>query len=90
MQELSRLEDDNAVFKLMGPIMVKQENVDAVMNVDNRLKYLHAELDRVEKEIKDAQEGAEKCQKVLAEVAGQFRKFQEEAQKKQAAATKKE
>jgi len=81
-QELDLLEDENAVYKLMGPVMVKQELVDARMNVDNRLKYLHGELERIEKEIKEAQDGAEACQKKLGEMAQMFRKLQEEAAKK--------
>ncbi len=42
-QELERLEADAAVYKLMGPVLVKQDLVEARANVGKRLEYINAE-----------------------------------------------
>ncbi len=79
------LEDDNAVYKLMGPVMVKQELSDVKMNVSNRLKYLHGELERIEAEAKTIQEQQEKHQKNLVDMTNFIRRIQREAAEKAAA-----
>ncbi len=66
----------------MGPVMVKQELFDTKSNVENRLKYLNAELARIEEELRVAQEGAETQQKKLTELTEQVRKIQREAVEK--------
>lgn len=43
-QELELLEDDAVLYKLVGPVMIKQELDEAKSNVDNRLKYFKGEL----------------------------------------------
>lgn len=43
-QELVLLKPSNTVFKMMGPVLVKQDIEDAKMNVDKRIKYITSEL----------------------------------------------
>ena len=43
-QELDILEEDDAVFKLVGPILVKQDLADAKSNVEKRLEFINNEL----------------------------------------------
>ncbi len=38
------LNDDSVVYKLVGPVLVKQEADDAKLNVTNRLKFINGEL----------------------------------------------
>jgi len=52
-KEMDLLDDSAVVFKLVGPVLVKQELDDAKLNVANRLKYITAELDKIEKQAKD-------------------------------------
>ena len=40
------------MYKMVGPVLVKQELSDVKMNVDARIKYLKGELDRIENEAK--------------------------------------
>ncbi|VDN00704.1 unnamed protein product [Thelazia callipaeda] len=42
--ELDLLEDDAKVFKLIGPVLVKQDIVEAKQNVEKRLNYITAEM----------------------------------------------
>lgn len=73
----------------MGPVMVKQELFDTKSNVQDRLKYLNAELARIEEELRVAQDGAEAQQKKLTELTEHVRKIQREAVEKQKAAAPK-
>lgn len=42
-RELERLPGDAAVFKLVGPTLVRQDTVEAATNVAKRLQYIQAE-----------------------------------------------
>ncbi len=43
MQELERLEPDASVFKLVGPVLIRQDLVEARANVTKRLEFISAE-----------------------------------------------
>jgi prefoldin beta subunit len=43
-QELDKLEDDAKVYKLVGPVLVKQELTEAQSNVQKRIDYINGEL----------------------------------------------
>jgi chaperonin cofactor prefoldin len=43
VQELERLEPDAGVFKLVGPVLVRQDLVEARANVTKRLEYISGE-----------------------------------------------
>ncbi|KAK0403699.1 hypothetical protein QR680_017074 [Steinernema hermaphroditum] len=70
--EFDLLEDDAKVFKLIGPVLVKQDLTEARQNVQKRLEYITAEIKRVEgmigdfdKQIKEQTEGLTKSQATL-------------------------
>eukprot|EP00850_Spirogloea_muscicola_P024367 SM000701S21273 [mRNA] locus=s701:97:1099:+ [translate_table: standard] len=42
-KELELLEDDAAVYKLIGPVLVRQDLVEARANVAKRIEYITAE-----------------------------------------------
>lgn len=47
-QELELLEDDATVYKMVGPLLVKQDLVEAKSNVGKRLEYIEGELKRLD------------------------------------------
>ncbi|EZA56724.1 hypothetical protein DMN91_000791 [Ooceraea biroi] len=47
-KELDLLKADNEVFKLVGPVLVKQDLCEAKQNVDKRMDYIKSELKRVD------------------------------------------
>lgn len=47
-QELDLVEDGNNVFKLVGPVLVKQDLLEAQANMQKRLDFIAGELSRVE------------------------------------------
>lgn len=44
LQELDLLEEDANVYKLIGPVLVKQDLAEANANVRKRIEYISAEL----------------------------------------------
>lgn len=44
LQELDRLEADAKVFKLIGPVLVKQDLAEARQNVEKRITYIRTEM----------------------------------------------
>ncbi|KAF3488963.1 hypothetical protein F2Q69_00053790, partial [Brassica cretica] len=44
LKELDLLEDDANVYKLIGPVLVKQDLAEANANVRKRIEYISAEL----------------------------------------------
>jgi len=51
-KELELLEDDANVFKLIGPVLVKQDLAEAKANVNKRIEYITAELKRMDATLK--------------------------------------
>ena len=49
------MEEDAAVYKLIGPALIKQDVTEAKANVDKRIEYITAEMTRSEKSVKALQ-----------------------------------
>lgn len=43
-QEFALLEEDANIYKLIGPVLVKQDRSEATSNVDKRLEFIRAEM----------------------------------------------
>ncbi|KAF9056494.1 Prefoldin [Panaeolus papilionaceus] len=59
-KEFAQLKPENAVYKLIGPVLVKQDQVEAKTNVETRLDFIRSEIRRVESQIKDIEGKQEK------------------------------
>ncbi len=44
MQEFEKLEPSNDVYKLIGPVLVKQDQAEAKTNVNTRLDFIKGEM----------------------------------------------
>ncbi|KAI5806325.1 Prefoldin [Geopyxis carbonaria] len=42
-KEFAGLADDANIYKLVGPVLLKQDRAEAVMNVDKRLEFIEGE-----------------------------------------------
>ena len=51
-QELARLDEGACIYKLIGPALIKQDQLEAKANVQKRLDYIKAELDRLDTQLK--------------------------------------
>ena len=58
-QEFKLLEDDANVFKLVGPVLVKQDLQEARANVDKRIDCIKEELVRVDGQTKETEKKLE-------------------------------
>ncbi|CAG8634871.1 490_t:CDS:2 [Paraglomus brasilianum] len=59
-KEFKLLKEDANIYKLIGPVLVKQDKSEAVSNVDKRLEYIRSEIKRVEGQITDLTQKSEK------------------------------
>ncbi|KAI0673297.1 Prefoldin beta-like protein [Trametes maxima] len=67
-KEFASLTDENTVYKLVGPVLVQQDQAEAKQNVDTRLDFIKSEIKRVEGQLKDLGEKAEKKKMELVEI----------------------
>jgi prefoldin beta subunit len=44
MQEFAGLDDDANIYKLVGPVLLKQDRTEAVLAVDGRLEFIDKEM----------------------------------------------
>ncbi|KAL8119080.1 prefoldin subunit 6-like [Apium graveolens] len=53
LKELDLLKEDANVYKLIGPVLVKQDLAEANANVRKRIEYISAELKRLDAALQD-------------------------------------
>ncbi|PIL36075.1 hypothetical protein GSI_01735 [Ganoderma sinense ZZ0214-1] len=58
-KEFAALTAENTVYKLVGPVLVQQDQAEAKQNVDTRLDFIRGEIKRVEGQLKDLGEKSE-------------------------------
>ncbi|KAK6124096.1 hypothetical protein DH2020_042181 [Rehmannia glutinosa] len=56
LKELDLLNEDANVYKLIGPVLVKQDLAEANANVRKRIEYISAELKRLDGTLQDLEE----------------------------------
>ncbi len=76
-KEFKTLSNDSNIYKLVGPVLLKQDRDDAKRTVDGRLEFIGKEIKRVEGTIKELQE---KSEKMRGELAALQQKIQMEQQ----------
>jgi len=62
------LEDDANVYKLIGPVLVKQDLLEARGNVGKRLDYIRSETERLDKAAQAMEKRHEEKQKAIIEL----------------------
>ncbi|KZT62694.1 Prefoldin [Calocera cornea HHB12733] len=78
-QEFKSLTSDNDVYKLIGPVLVKQDQSEAKSNVEKRLEYIRNEISRVEIQLKELNGRQEKKRLQLVHLQGQMESQQPSA-----------
>ncbi|OJJ60695.1 hypothetical protein ASPSYDRAFT_756796 [Aspergillus sydowii CBS 593.65] len=58
--EFTSLDDDANIFKLIGPVLLKQDKSEALMAVNGRLEFIEKEIKRIEGQIKENEEKTDK------------------------------
>ena len=75
-QELALLDGSNVVFKLLGPVLVKQELGEARATVGKRLDYITAEIKRYESQLRGLAWQSEQQRETLAQLQWEFQRTQ--------------
>ncbi|KKZ59841.1 prefoldin beta subunit [[Emmonsia] crescens] len=76
-KEFNSLESDANIYKLVGPILLKQDKRDAMMAVDGRLDFIEKEITRIENQINDIQEQSEKKKIEIIQLQSQLQQQQQ-------------
>ncbi|GAA6008511.1 hypothetical protein JCM10207_007138 [Rhodosporidiobolus poonsookiae] len=78
-KELAALTAADKVFKLVGPVLLKQEQADARSNVDKRLEWIGGEIKRVEAQLKDFESKLEAKKLEIVHLQTQYQQQQQTA-----------
>ncbi|OAA57796.1 Prefoldin [Cordyceps fumosorosea ARSEF 2679] len=67
-KEFETLAEDETIYKLSGPVLLKQEKFEAESTVKGRLDYISNEMSRLETQIKETQGKIEKKRTEIIQV----------------------
>ncbi|KAL4739488.1 Prefoldin [Aspergillus similis] len=70
--EFNSLDDDANIFKLIGPVLLKQEKTEALMAVNGRLEFIEKEIQRIEGQIKENQDKSDKKRAEIVQYQSQI------------------
>lgn len=59
-KEFDRLGEGETIYKLVGPVLLKQDKIEADSTVKGRLDFIGGEISRLENQIKEIQANMEK------------------------------
>lgn len=59
-KEFATLKEGEAIYKMVGPVLLKQEKFEAESTVNGRLEFIAKEIERQEGQIGEAQEKVER------------------------------
>nr|ACO51838.1 Prefoldin subunit 6 [Aquarana catesbeiana] len=75
-EELGVLDDSNTVYKLIGPVLVKQDLEEAKSTVEKRLQYINGEIKRYETMLKDSEQKSEQQRASLTKLQQEYQRTQ--------------
>jgi len=77
-KEFATLTPNNVVFKLVGPVLIKQDQPEAKANIDKRLEFIRGEIKRIEVQLQDIEQKSEKKKLELVELQAQLQQTQKQ------------
>mmetsp|Transcript_8985 Transcript_8985/g.10741 ORF Transcript_8985/g.10741 Transcript_8985/m.10741 type:complete len:140 (-) Transcript_8985:47-466(-) len=69
-QELEYLDDSSNVYKLVGPVLMKNDLDDAKMTVSKRLEFINGEISKLEKKVSTKEKKATEIAQKVQEMQG--------------------
>ncbi|KAK4223207.1 Prefoldin [Podospora fimiseda] len=67
-KEFNKLKDGETIYKLIGPVLLKQDKTEAESTVNGRLEFIGKEISRLEDHLKDTQAKIEKKKTEIIQV----------------------
>ncbi|OGE53132.1 hypothetical protein PENARI_c008G04958 [Penicillium arizonense] len=77
--EFAQLDDESNIFKLVGPVLLKQDKTEATMAVNGRLEFIEKEIKRIEGEIDATQDKSEAKRAEIMQFQSQIQQQQQAA-----------
>eukprot|EP00053_Salpingoeca_punica_P001204 m.32479 g.32479 ORF g.32479 m.32479 type:complete len:130 (-) comp10893_c0_seq1:139-528(-) len=78
-REMALLDGSDNIYKLVGPVLVKQNLDEARTNVDARIDFITKEMTKQEAVLKDTEDRQQALQEKLQRLQESLRKMKEEA-----------
>ncbi|XP_077091716.1 prefoldin subunit 6 [Siphateles boraxobius] len=78
-EELAFLDCQNTVYKLIGPVLVKQDLDEAKATVGKRLEYINGEIQRYETLLKEMEKKSDQHREVLSSLQQEYQRAQGQA-----------
>ena len=69
--------DDNKIYKLIGPALVKQDLSEAKTNVKKRISYIGGEIKRKDELLKDLDKKQDEAREKMQEIQMQTQKMRQ-------------
>lgn len=82
-KEFDLLESDATIYKIIGPVLVKQEKAEAMENVKRRIEFLKGNVKRSENQIKEVEQKQSKKRDEIMKLQANFQKTMQELQEKE-------
>ncbi|KAM6999737.1 prefoldin subunit 6 [Tautogolabrus adspersus] len=73
-EELDLLDSTNTIYKLIGPVLVKQDLDEAKATVTKRLEYINGEIQRYEALLKDMEKKSEQHRELLSSLQQEYQR----------------
>ncbi|CAO3607137.1 unnamed protein product [Mucor hiemalis] len=73
--EFQHLDGDSSIYKLIGPVLVKQDKSEAATNVKNRLELISNEIKRVETQLNELTQKSESKKNEIAQLQMQYQQL---------------
>ncbi|KAI7888592.1 Prefoldin [Mucor mucedo] len=70
--EFEHLDEESNIYKLIGPVLVKQDKSEASTNVKNRLNLISSEIKRVETQLNDLTKKSEAKKNEIGQLQMQY------------------
>eukprot|EP00347_Sterkiella_histriomuscorum_P007090 403350291 len=83
LSEINFMDADAHVYKLVGPILAKQEVVEAKGNVEKRIEFITKEIERMDKLEVDFQAKIDEKRKNMMKLQEDFKRIVMQAQQQQ-------
>ncbi|KAL5340045.1 Prefoldin [Aspergillus crustosus] len=70
--EFNSLDDEANIYKLIGPVLLKQDKSEALMAVNGRLEFIEKEIQRIEGQIQENQDKSDKKRTEIVQYQSQI------------------
>ncbi|NXX24007.1 PFD6 protein, partial [Podargus strigoides] len=77
--ELELLDPTNTIYKLLGPVLVRQEMEEAKTTVGKRLEYISGEIKRYEQQMQELERRSEQQREALGRLQQELQRAQGKA-----------